>query len=136
MGNIKRVRPKKYMGAASEKEVRELRARKPVHIPNMPMPDAEGTTPVRPEHNFTGTLDEWEERVFRNATHFNVYKRLGRGNSESKELKTFPEAVEFAKRDPLFLVYAVTASERFFCVERKNWDKYLTVWYEMHPVKL
>lgn len=88
-----------------------------------PTPDG-----VRPEHNFTGTLDEWEDALFGNAHHFNVYRRFGRGRSDTKEFGTFPEAIADAGPDDRALVYAVTASERFFCVERKKWPHFSELW--------
>lgn len=81
-----------------------------------------------------GTQKEWEEAVFRNATHFNVfrlYRRRAAGTFPKREATayyTFPEAVADAAPDLQALVYAVTEQGNNFCVPRPEWPKYQQIW--------
>ena len=80
------------------------------------------------ENNFTMSLDDWEVRVFNSATTF----RLSRFNASGElraEVKTFPEALRLAGgvlgSEDRVLIYAVTESGRFFCIEQKKWSSFL-----------
>jgi len=75
-----------------------------------------------------GTLAEWEEAVFRNASHFTVFRRIGRFNRDTKLFQTFPEAIQNAQDDPTALVYAVTIEGRSLCVVRSQWNHYAQIW--------
>ena len=73
---------------------------------------------------------DWEEAIFRNAHHFNAM-RYRTGNWESNVFETFPEAVAaVADYSPRTLIYAVTLSGDAFCIPRKEWDAYKTIWNE------
>lgn len=82
---------------------------------------------MAPEHDFSVDRDEWETTVFNNAQHFSVVlleKNL------SKPVATFPQAVIEATADERSLIYAVTETGRFVCLDRKDHDKFLRMWAE------
>lgn len=90
---------------------------------------------MRAEHNFTGSLEEWEDQVFLAATLFTTYRRAGKGHGDRRPFKTFPEAIVDAQTDPRALLYAVTDSGRSFCIERGKWRHYLGLWDTSHRTK-
>jgi hypothetical protein len=77
------------------------------------------------EHDFTGTQEDWEDRVFIAATragHFNVVA------ARDKTTQTYPcfsDAALAAWNNLNLLVYAVAPSGRFVCCIRKRWKHYL-----------
>ena len=83
------------------------------------------------ENCFEGTLADWEERVFRSASHFTVVRYGVATGSERVTVDTFQYALALAGNNPRALVYAVTGSGRTFCVPRKEWLKYYEIWLEM-----
>lgn len=93
---------------------------------------------IRHETEFLSSAakqQDWEEAIFRNATHFNVFRLHRRVGDKPKEREstayhTFPEAVAQAGGDIRALVYAVTKEGSNFCVPRKEWDKYKAIWSE------
>ncbi len=78
------------------------------------------------EHNFTDGFDNWEASVFDNAMMF-IALTLGPipGQRQRTEFSTFEEAVTYAKDKPDHCVYAITASGRSVCLDRKNWSDWL-----------
>ena len=87
------------------------------------------------EHDFTGTVDQWEERVFLNAAYFRVHRFYGQGQHDSCEMGTFEDAVRTVgsvRQDKTRLnartsIYAVTASGRFTLLAEKRWAEYLAL---------
>jgi hypothetical protein len=75
-----------------------------------------------PNESLTGTLEEWEEAVFRNADLFAVIRYPSKQRTEHR---TFAEAVAAAGDDQRALIYAVTAEGRYCCVPRHLWEQYL-----------
>jgi hypothetical protein len=73
-----------------------------------------------PNESLTGTLEEWEEAVFRHADHFAVFRYPSK---QRDEYRTFAEAVAAAKDDQRALVYAITAEGRFCVVPRGQWNR-------------
>jgi len=69
------------------------------------------------------SVEEWEERVFRHAAYFTVWRR----NEEQRIFPSFRQAVADAMTDRRALVYAVTGTGRSVCLIRKRWDHYLTL---------
>jgi hypothetical protein len=86
--------------------------------------------PVKPsEHDFSGSLEDWEDRVFINAEHFTVCRKVeGKGGVETKRFARFEQAQGEAGDDPRALVYVVTASGRSVCLIRARWDHYRKLW--------
>lgn len=80
------------------------------------------------ENCFEGTLSDWEQRVFRNASHFTVVRYGVAAGSERATVDTFPQALALAGYNSRVLVYAVTNSGRAFCVPRSEWFKYYDIW--------
>jgi hypothetical protein len=69
----------------------------------------------RPQpHDFTQSLDQFEEAVFVNADHFVLARRLGVGEYYQMQCKTWPEVkalIDHVNIDQIF-IYAVTAEGR------------------------
>lgn len=80
-----------------------------------------------PEHNFSVNFFEWENNVVKNAVEFFTLRFLGQGKRERREFTTLSAAIEDAKNDLQCTVNALTESERSVCIERKDWNKYLTM---------
>lgn len=91
---------------------------------------------IRPfdENCFEGTLADWEQRVFRNASHFTVVRYGVATGSERTTVDTFPQALAVAGYNSRVLVYAVTDSGRAFCVPRSEWFKYYEIWLQLKEV--
>ena len=82
------------------------------------------------EHDFSGTLEDWEERIFRNAHHFNVVRF---GHVEGGECCTTPdfaEAIYIAHSNPRSVLYAVTLAGRAFCMAKKDYEKFARIYLE------
>jgi hypothetical protein len=85
------------------------------------------------EHDFSGTVDQWEERVFLNAAYFRVHRFYGQGQHDSTDADTFETAVRTVgsvRQDKTMpgaraTIYAVTASGRFTMLAEKYWLRYL-----------
>jgi hypothetical protein len=90
-----------------------------------------------PENEFRGagsgefTEKDWEDVVFRNATKFTVYRRLGLGKKDVREFGSFSEAAVDAYNDKTALVYAVTETGRWVCLVRPSWSHYLEIQKQM-----
>jgi hypothetical protein len=84
------------------------------------------------EHNFTGKLEDWDERVFRAATKrggtFTTYRRIGH---EKKVFRTFPEALQDIRNVDQSLIYAVAPTGRFINLPRSLWNKYARIWIDI-----
>lgn len=84
------------------------------------------------EPSFVGTVDQWEDSVFRNAEHFRVHRLYGQGGRDSCQVATFQEAVtagaEARAEIPgaRILIYAVTAAGRSSLVPESRWAGYLS----------
>lgn len=69
-------------------------------------------------------IENWEDRVFTNAAHFTVVKKVGVGKMDRKEFPNFVEAINDAFTDERAMVYAVTESGRAVMLVRKKWRHY------------
>ena len=92
-----------------------------------------------PEHDFTGTLEEWEERVILNANHFRVHRYYYARDfdvgwvtaHDSKPASTLPEALLLIyQQDSEYriLLYAVTKTGRSVCIPESKWDEVMAKW--------
>ena len=94
------------------------------------------------EHDFSGSSDDWEQRVFDNASHFNLDCFHDKGRHKSS-VETFPEALTQAAiagdhpdmPNPRVLIYAVTLQGRFIAIPEKKWPAYLERWNAAHPTR-
>jgi hypothetical protein len=81
---------------------------------------------------FGNTRDEFEERIFRTADHFNVIRYGVPAGSECATVATFPEAMALAHNNPRVLVYVVsTTLGHAFCMGRKDYNRYAEIWLSM-----
>lgn len=79
----------------------------------------------RKEHDFKQSRDEWEGSVIAAATKFTTSRFLGRGEYDTREFGSLPEAVADAKDDRRAMVYAVTDTGRSVMVPRAAWARLL-----------
>jgi hypothetical protein len=88
--------------------------------------------PTQTEHDFTGSREEWEQRVFLNAAYFRVHRFLSQGEHESTQTEDFVEALRLAGHEMLrkrrALIYAVTESGRYVCLPQKQWRHLYELW--------
>lgn len=90
---------------------------------------------IQSEHDFTGTVVQWEERVFLNAAYFRVHRFYGEGQHDSCEIDTFENAIRTVgsvRQDPATpnaraTIYAIAASGRFTMLDEKKWAYYLSL---------
>jgi len=73
---------------------------------------------TRPEHDFSGGRESWEDRVVANASYFTVITFPGRNRCE---YPTLLEATQAAAAGQRTLVYAVAKSGRSVLVPRDKW---------------
>jgi hypothetical protein len=92
---------------------------------------APAPTPInddtRPDANFTGTLEDWDDRVFLHATSFRVW----RFTPEGKDSADFPDfvpairaAIDEMHKGCAVLVYAVAESGRHQALVPTRWEHY------------
>ena len=87
--------------------------------------------------DFTGNLQDWEERVFKEAELFRLHRYIGSagGISDRAELKDFRQALKLAvlelRKGNRVMVYAVAKTGRWFQIPEKQWHQYLKVWDAM-----
>ena len=89
-------------------------------------------------HDFTGTLEDWELRVFQNASNFTTVRYMPRGQSDRRDFKTdFPACLADAREGGPrgVLVYAATDVGRSFALEKQHWDKFEALWRENNKSK-
>lgn len=86
----------------------------------------------QPEHDFTGTREDWEQTIFLNAAWFRVHRFLSNGEHDSLTVTDFVEALRIAgyemRHDRRVLIYAVTESERFVCLPQRQWLRLYALW--------
>ena len=81
------------------------------------------------EHDFSGDLENWEDRVFEHASHFTVVQGRSPFTRVRTEYKTFPEARVIAEMSGITaMVYAVTESGRHVMLIRRRWPHYEQLW--------
>ena len=83
------------------------------------------------EPEYGRTREEFEERVFRCASHFNVVRYGTFNGSEIATVKSFPVALAVAHDNPRMLVYAVSSEGLAFCIPKKDYGKYAEIWLSM-----
>jgi hypothetical protein len=90
----------------------------------------------QPEHDFTGTREDWEQKVFLNAAWFRIHRFLTNGEHDSLIVMDFVEALKIAgyeiRHNRRVLIYAVTESERFVCLPQQQWSHLYELWQQRH----
>lgn len=84
---------------------------------------------------YPNSLEEWEERVFRDALYFTVVRFGYVSGGEVCTLKTFPEAIYVAHQNERSLLYAVDTKGNGFCMPRKEYEKYARIWLALKGAK-
>lgn len=84
-----------------------------------------------PYGEFGNNIDEFEERIFRNATIFNVVRFGVPAGSEIATTDSFPKALALASEKPRSIIYAATTEGRAFCIPKKQYLKYSQIWLEV-----
>src|SRR5260370_39623454 len=82
-----------------------------------------------PQNDFSGTLAEWEMRVFLNDDLYIVQiidgvEMGGPSNRRRVESRSFPEPLKLARETRRSLLYATTRDRRNARRERTNWPSY------------
>jgi hypothetical protein len=84
------------------------------------------------EHNFQGTLEQWDDRVFQNAAVFRIHRFNKENKRDEFETPSFKVAMVAAhseiKAGYRVLVYAVDESGRFICLPQDRWNHYAELW--------
>lgn len=87
-----------------------------------------------PDEDFTGLVEDWDDRVFRHAEHFRVHRFSGRGGQDRVQTTEFPiamrAAIDALRAGYRVLVYAVTATGRYQALEQRRWNHYATIYLE------
>lgn len=100
-----------------------------------------GQTPGRPrlvyQNEFGVTREAYEERVFRQAHHYNIVRFRPGGGSDITTVKEFPLALWIAhlKDDHRYLLYVVTEHGDAFCMSHKDYAKFALIHTEMREEK-
>lgn len=85
------------------------------------------------------TREQWEERVFRSASHFNICRFTSHNGSSICTVKTFPEALyithEGANDHDRRLIYAVNDIGEGFCISPKEYEKFAQITLDLRSGK-
>jgi hypothetical protein len=112
------------------KPLKQERAR-----PRAPTPINDDT---RPDANFTGTLEDWDDRVFLHAESFRVWRFTPKGR-DSAEFPDFVQAIRAAlgamKEGMAVLVYAVAETGRHQALVPTRWEHYATLYNAQQDAK-
>ena len=104
-----------------------------------------GQTPGRlrlvvnnPTPEFGTNREQYEERVFRQAHHYNIVRFRPGGGSEIHTTEDFRTALHTAlqKNDHRYLLYVVTERGEAFCMSHKDYGKYAQIFLQMREEKL
>ena len=92
-----------------------------------------GQTPGRlrlivdnPNPEFGATREEYEERVFHDASHFNIVRFKAHGGSEIATTPSFRKAlvIALANDEHRYLIYVVGKNGEAFCMSPKDYPKF------------
>lgn len=87
-----------------------------------------------PDHNFTGLVEDWDDRVFNNADHFRVHRFHGNGAHDTFEHESYAvamvAAVDAMKAGARVIIYAITDTGRYQALVPKRWVHYSKLWME------
>lgn len=84
------------------------------------------TSQMMPEHmpEDHAAFEVW---IIERAVEFSTVRFKGRGFKDRRNFTSLTDAIDDARDDPRAMVYASTASGRSTMIERKSWDKALSV---------
>lgn len=77
---------------------------------------------------------QWEERVFRQATHFNVVRIVAGNGSDIATVDTYAKALHLAYGKLRTLIYVVAPREAF-CMSNKDYGKFAEIALSMRGEK-
>lgn len=87
-----------------------------------------------PDEDFTGMLEEWDDRVFIHADHFRLHRFHGNGEHDRAETKDFAQAMVMAvdalKEGKRVLVYAITTTGRYQALQPQRWGHFAKLWLD------
>lgn len=84
------------------------------------------------EHNFRGTADEWERRVFIAAVmHGGTFTTYRWRQREQRRFPTFREAIADIYREPQSMMYAHAPSGRFISIVAKRYNNYARLYLDL-----
>lgn len=82
---------------------------------------------ITTEHDYAhGSMEQWDMSVFDNAVGFSVVRRTTRTDHDN-----FESAMTDVMTAP-GLIYAITATGRSTCIEKKHWEHCLQRWRTKH----
>lgn len=90
--------------------------------------------------DFTGNLEDWEQRIFRDVELFRLHRYYGMGSTDRAEVHDFREALKLAvlelrKPGHRVILYAVAKTGRWFQIPQDQWYKYLKIWDAQHSTQ-
>lgn len=103
-----------------------------------------GQTPGRPRLVYTNlspefgaTREQYEERIFRQASHYNIVRLRAGGGSEIATTTDFREAltVVLTEDDHRYLLYVVTENGEAFCMSHKDYAKFAEIYVKAREEK-
>jgi hypothetical protein len=113
--------------------IKPLGQEKPRKVPPTPINDD-----TRPDANFTGTLEEWDDRVVLHATSFRVWRFTPKGR-DSADFPDFVPAMRAAlgamREGKAVLVYAVAETGRHQALVPTRWEHYATLYNAQQDAK-
>ena len=80
---------------------------------------------------FGNSVQEWEERIFKRVSHFNVIKFGVPGGSQCATIAAFPQALALAHGNKRMLIYCVDTEGRAFCMSWKDYEKFAEMWLSL-----
>lgn len=89
---------------------------------------------VNPHPEYGATRQQWEERVFRQASHFNVIRLTSHQGSFIATVRTFAEALYLTledKEEGRKLLYTVAPNGEAFCMSPKDYGKFAELTLKM-----
>lgn len=88
---------------------------------------------------FDGTLEEFDDSVFLNATHFRLHRFHPNGKVDRARIDDFPtamrEAINQINQGFRVLVYAVSASGRHQAMVRERWEHFAKLYNAREDAK-
>lgn len=84
---------------------------------------------------YGATREQWEERLFRQAHHYNVVRITAGNGSEIMTTDNFAVALAAAYDKDRTLIYVVTEREEAFCMSPKDYPKFAALYLDLRQEK-
>lgn len=83
-----------------------------------------------PLSEYEGGWEGYEERIFNNASHFNIVRYKALGGSEVATTPSFRKALQIALADDehRYLIYVVGKDGAAFCMSHKDYNKFAGIY--------